>query len=253
MTRLSPRRLPILMLVALMASACTEPAAETDYQPETGELIAEAADPNCDDTKGNMLQLDCPALPTTIANGTMTSGVLDYDLWAWNSFIALNWPALDPASNNNQRGFPDTDKSFATAKSTDLTVWETYKEKREVFLADPFTGEPVTNPQVMPWNAAPSYGTTDKQVPTCPGATELDSGFDRHISHLFKLNSTFDTLDETAQVSSEAREANSVLCNGHASPCAVQGKPVGPRVWLQRGGHSYPVLYEVKVNRDFYD
>ncbi|MEM8963927.1 MAG: hypothetical protein AAGD38_20755, partial [Acidobacteriota bacterium] len=205
------------------------------------------------DDGGAVLQLDCPALPTTTATGTITTGILDYDIFAWNSFIALNWPALVPSSYNQQRGFPDTDKSFASAAPGDLTVWETYKEKREVFLADPFTGEPVTNPQVQPWNAAPQYGPASQQVPTCPGSSTLVSGFERHISHVLKLNSTFDTLDETAEVSSEARESDSVLCQGHSPNCGVQGKPVGPRVWLNRGGTAYPVLYEVKVNWDFYD
>ena len=47
---------------------------------------------------------------------------------------------IPTASNGWKRGYADTGKSFRDAQPGDLTVWETYKEKREVFLADPATG-----------------------------------------------------------------------------------------------------------------
>lgn len=203
----------------------------------------EASGPACS-SDGATLQLECPSLPDTTADGNFNDGLLDWDVFAWNSFIAMNWPALDPSENNNQRGFPDLSTSFRGAESSDLAVWETYKEKREVFLANPFTGDPVTNPQPQPWNSEPVYGPSDAQVPCCPGA-DCTSPFERHVA--------FNTGDETAEVASEARETNAVLCQGHSSDCGVQGQKVGPRVWRGQPSQNMPLIYEVKVNWDFYN
>ena len=207
------------------------------------------------------LQLDCPALPNTIASGTMQStaegNVLDYDLFAWNSFIALNWPAIVPdASNGYKRGFPDTTQSFASAKPASLAVWETLKEKREIFLANPFTGDITPDPQVAPWNSAPEYGPAQHPVPLCAdleAADMKDMAMNREIVFAMKGN-LYDTEDETAEVASEARETNEVLCKGHPSSCDEHGAAVGPRVWKgQPNNNGVPVVYEVKVNWDFYN
>jgi hypothetical protein len=240
---------------------------------------------------GAMPTLDCAALPNTSAIGQWTDSAgtalspqpssgqttpnayLDYDLWAWNSFVAMNWPAIVPsAANNYSRGMPDQTKSFAGASSTDLTVWETYKEKREVFLYDYVSNKPSTEtPQ--PWNSAPQYGPSNAQVPCCPGST---CGAGREIGSGSKL--FFDTFDETAEVASEARETQAALCAGWladpasqcaANPsvnpcCTLTGTGVGPRVWRGPFGQGLllqgvpqpplvprtPVVYEVKLNYD---
>lgn len=214
---------------------------------------------SCDNVKPPVsLQLDCPALPNTVASGTMqtesTGQVLDYDLFAWNSFIALNWPAVVPdTANGFQRGFPDTTKSFAAAGPDDLLVWETLKEKREIFLADPFTGKITSNPMPKPWNSASVYGPPDQPVPLCTDAPQVVVPMEREIVFAMKGN-LYDTEDETAEVASEARETNAVLCQGHSPDCNVHGAAVGPRVWLgQPNDKGRPVVYEVKVNWDFYN
>ncbi len=249
--------LTTLIATTLLTTACSQSTTYkggADPGPTTPDIVAVTPTPSCTED-GKTLQLNCPALPATNANGSFnttntTTRVLDYDIFSWNSFIAMNWPAKEPSTINNQRGFPDLSKSFATARPGDLTVWETYKEKREIFHANPFTGAPVANPQVAAWNSAPSYGPSTHPVPLCPNASALSNSFERHIAN---NSSKFNTLDETAEVSSEARETNTVLCRGHSANCNVQGSPVGPRVWLNRGGNSYPVIYEVKVNWDFYN
>ncbi len=214
----------------------------------------------CDNVKQPVtLELNCPALPNTIAGGKMVTDpvnnleYLDYDIFAWNSFIAMNWPAEVPSESNGwRRGFPDTSKSFAKAAPDALAVWETLKEKREVFLADPFTGVITTDPQPQPWNAAPVYGPADQQVPACGEASNAP-GLERHIVFATKAN-IFDTEDETAEVASEARETDEVLCKGHDPNCGVSGNPVGPRVWKgQPNDGGLPVVYEVKVNWDFFN
>ena len=236
------RAVPWLAVALILAAACTAAilpnVSETDTAGGVLDTIA------CG-SNGATLQLDCPAPPNTTADGNFDSyGVLDWDIFAWNSFIAMNWPALHPTENNNQRGLPDLSQSFADAEPSDLAVWETYKEKREVFLANPVTRQPVTDPQPQPWNAEPEFGPSDAQVPCCPGS-DCTSPFERHV--------VFNTGDETAEVASEARESNSVLCQGHASDCGVQGQKVGPRVWRGQPSENMPVIYEVKVNWDFFN
>ncbi|MEM8963219.1 MAG: hypothetical protein AAGD38_17170 [Acidobacteriota bacterium] len=230
-----------LSIAATMTLACAEQGGEgTGEDYADGELVAETA--SCTED-GTTLQLDCPSMPFTNAQGTITSGILDYDIFAWNSFVALNWPALDPTSNNNQRGFPDLSTSFATAASDDLVVWETFKEKREIFLYDYLDDQPSTETPPA-WNAEPQYGPSNAQVPCCPGYT-CDTDFGRHAAN--------NTGDETAEVASEARETDDVLCQGHDPDCGVSGQPVGPRVWRGQPSAGMPLIYEVKVNWDFYN
>ena len=58
----------------------------------------------------------------------------DANCFAWQEFIALNWVA-----STTQRGQPNTavaPNTFGTPNDQRATVWETYKESDEVFLAD---------------------------------------------------------------------------------------------------------------------
>ncbi len=195
-----------------------------------------------------------------------------WDYWAWNSFIAMNWPALEPMAPDYQRGIPnltgDSNTAFATADHDRLTVWETFMEKREVF----FHG--VTDPPAPgPWNKPVHYGGP----PPAAGGTSVTTAVDlpptcrdnpgpsapRFVGASTKLPND---LDETVEVSSEALEEPYELCQGHVpdpqaacsstSPpacCDYVGQPVGPRVWKGQPTEGTPVVYEVKVNWDFYN
>jgi hypothetical protein len=58
----------------------------------------------------------------------------DANCFAWQQFIALNWTA-----SSSYRGQPDTSvppSRFGMPNDQGATVWETYKESDEVFLAD---------------------------------------------------------------------------------------------------------------------
>src|SRR6266850_312952 len=50
------------------------------------------------------------------------------DIFSWQEFIALNWPAKD-----HERGVPDWHKKISDAGTR---VWETWKEEYEVYLKD---------------------------------------------------------------------------------------------------------------------
>src|SRR5262245_37888370 len=87
----------------------------------------------------------------SVSSTSPTQGQLqaDFDLFSWQSFVALNWPA-DP----QQRGFPNTAASIG---GPGPVVWETFNEKYEVFQPGnpPPAPPPFNNPQQLPpgWNA----------------------------------------------------------------------------------------------------
>lgn len=261
----------IVLLVTWVA--CSQPAVETPT--DDGEAPVDVT-LSCSDGS-SAIELDCPALPNTTASGTMLTvddqTVLDYDLWAWNSFIALNWPAADPADAPNLRGLPDTGYTFASAANDATTVWETFKEKREIFLYDYQNNSPSSETP-LGWNEGPTYGPTSSQVPCCPGQ-DCSTGGDVFERHLANASGVFsDTLDETVEVASQPRETSSALCAGYSSTTTptlaecqglfpqttseselAQRDPVGPRVYFQGPDDSQPspVLYEVKLNKDYFD
>jgi len=269
---------PLLLAATLAAGGCTQspsPAPKVvSKSPGTGATAA------CLSNAGGTLQLACPAFPDTTPQKQP-----EWDYFAWNSFIAANWPALDPASHNNQRGFPDLTKNFAMAQPGDLLVWETFKEKRELFqpFFDPSTNTYTAQSTVPPgpWNQAVGYGPLDQNThqpfdfPACATSKEHPSlSVLRTLRRLPQLaKSTLDgngstdpnSLDETVEVASESLESPSALCKGYTTdPCGpgitpdcncVQGITVGPRVWKGNPTQAkrQPVRYEVKVNYDYYN
>ena len=260
-----PSTLAVVVLVLTLAASCA-PAGDEAEAPE-------APPPGTPEVEGctaraGTLQLGCPAFPDTSPTQQP-----QWDVFAWNSFAAANWPALVPEENNDQRGFPNVkDATFAGAASDDLLVWETFKEKREVFLQG-------STESPGPWSQEPMYGPVDPSIPPCPGAEaklarltrrvpgaegeETAPAVRRFLGQGSEIH--FDSLDETIEVASEALESTDQLCAGVANPqcgtssaadcCSVPGKPVGPRVW--KGSPTkvpaQPVLYEVKVNYDYYN
>tara|TARA_B100000700_G_C15011671_1_gene841274 strand:+ start:556 stop:1851 length:1296 start_codon:yes stop_codon:yes gene_type:complete len=58
---------------------------------------------------------------------TLQSLQHDFDVFSWQSFIALNWPA-------NADGLPDTSKTIG--QQGNAVVWQHYKESRDIFLAN---------------------------------------------------------------------------------------------------------------------
>lgn len=209
------------ILMAIIV-ACTQ-GGQTDY--------LESPTP---DGSGGTLDLNNPAPPNTDV-----SAQPDFDFFAWNTFIALNWPAVIPSSSNNyQRGFPNVNKAFANASASDLTVWETYKEKREVFNQD--GNDPGA------WNSEVDYG----KIRTSDTTTIVDPTTTRTFHQGTKM--LFDSFDETVQVASEALEDSITDASGKRIANPIKGRPVGPRIWRGMPSDNNPVVYEVKVNYDFY-
>ncbi|WP_440874197.1 hypothetical protein [Thalassotalea sp. PLHSN55] len=82
-------------------------------------------------------------LPTSESfGGTVSLDALqhDFDVFSWQSFIALNWPA-------NADGSPNNSIEIGTEDAN--TVWQHYKESRDIFLpngAKPLGWDQTTSP-----------------------------------------------------------------------------------------------------------
>src|SRR5215213_4172073 len=250
-TRLVPALL--LLLAASLACRPDDPDVNPAEVSPSPSSTPSAAAASCQ-SNGGTLQLGCPSFPNTSPTAQP-----QWDYFAWNSFAAANWPALDPAKNNNQRGFPDLNQRFVNAAGTSLLTWETFKEKREVFFYPP-----TTNVDPGPWNQEPNYGPIPS-TPLCSDSQGKPAVPTRLFGQGGKL--VYDSLDETVEVLSEALEPPAALCGGFTkNPCSstwtgtpncscVVGLPVAPRVWTgsPTKPNPQPVLYEVKVNYDFYN
>ncbi len=224
----------------------------------------------------------CSAPPdtfdTTSLQGTAKGSA--WDAWAWSSFAALNWPALASTDASAYpsgfvRGVPDLSQSFATADGTDATVWETFKEKRELFNDNATTDawQDVT----FDSQYAPSF--LGGNVQPCEGIDEVlhsrVQAQPRIISQIAKTNSG----DETAEVASPAQESQDALCAGYSTStnptladCQMNFQPppggdgstefnaselnyrtgVGPRVFKGSPSAEGFIYYEVKLNYDYY-
>lgn len=120
-------------------------------------------------------------IPTVQLDGATGQEPLEFAApYAWNLFIALNWPA-----QSGRRGVAAADEPFG--RST-IPVWETLRSKNELYpgnasqnvgphgaIIDPDTHK-ATNPPDYGYEDRPDYlyspqqvGTDDGHIPACPG------------------------------------------------------------------------------------
>lgn len=198
--------------------------------------------------KRGAIYLDIPAAPDTIPQTQP-----DWDFFAWNTFIALNWPALETVPSRF-RGVPDLGKQFATAANSDLAVWETFKEKREIF-------NHPDNPGQLRWYSPIDYGTPRLGKESIPPGAPLDTivPLESRVPpgmRVFHQNSGVTTppnsLDETVEVPSQSLEPT--YPNGTPNPVVKAIPPaVTPRVWRGPPSAQNPIVYEVKLNYDYFN
>ena len=105
-----------------------------------------------------------PVIPHVVQGQTASRVPIDFYIFSWQEFFALNWPARMGAGGLPERGSADT-----TKKIGDLDVprvWETWKTDYELFPPQP--KDKVVTP--TPWSS------WDAAVPVCnaaPGARLL--------------------------------------------------------------------------------
>lgn len=73
---------------------------------------------------------------------TLASLQQDFDVFSWQTFIALNWPA-------NADGTPNTNLTIGQAPNSPV-VWESYRESRTIFLPDGATPAPWGQDSPLP-------------------------------------------------------------------------------------------------------
>ena len=107
-----------------------------------------------------------PQVPCDFSTASSGDKLAEHYRFAWNTFFALNWPALDPGTT---RGVPDTSKKFTDAGTP---VWDTWKEKRQLYRVEALIGGQIwstTDPG--PFQTAPTGHDPNSSIPMCRGET----------------------------------------------------------------------------------
>lgn len=116
-----------------------------------------------------------PAAPADIPGGAAKADLTQAAAFAWQEFIALNWPAVAQDGRRGERGTANAQLRFGAPGATGPLVWETFRSKVEIF---PGSGPypPGYNPAVAQngkyfgFDALPVYNYL-QPVPACPGET----------------------------------------------------------------------------------
>lgn len=115
-----------------------------------------------------------PRVPCDLTKLDSAEARAEHYRFAWNTFLAISWPAASPES---QRGVPDTGKYLGAANTT--PVWDTWKEKRELYRVVPSPEDPAKGM----WSTAdpgsfqtfPATVDPNPNVQMCPGETRPNS------------------------------------------------------------------------------
>lgn len=78
-------------------------------------------------------------VPSDIPGGASHATLTDAARFAWEEFIALNWPAVAQTGKPDTRDMPNTAEQFGDPRYTGPLVWHTFRSKVEIF---PGTGLP---------------------------------------------------------------------------------------------------------------
>ena len=130
-----PTRQALVCALALAAAGCGDGQGEA-APGETREKAVRAA------PRDSLLS---PVVPPDATFGkvfTLDSLQHDFDVYSWQAFVALNWPA-------GADGQADTAQTIG-ADGDNPTVWEGYKESYEVFLPGGAAPSPWGAPRTAP-------------------------------------------------------------------------------------------------------
>ncbi|MBV9694786.1 MAG: hypothetical protein JO261_13900, partial [Alphaproteobacteria bacterium] len=95
-----------------------------------------------------------PAIPSDIPGGAGSASISQAANFAWQEFIALNWPAAPQTGLPNTRGVANANQKFGGDAQGQPLVWETMRSKVETF---PGVGDPPGY-QSTSGIANPDYG-----------------------------------------------------------------------------------------------
>lgn len=144
--------------------------------------------------------------------------------FAWQEFIALNWPAVKQTGMENTRDMPDNGCAFGDSKCSGPLVWETFRGKVEIF---PGSGNPPGYPGVEPndpslgYDALPQYNYA-LSIGPC----------DISQSSQIAVPTAWINLDETDQITLDSMYAGvaPTKVSGNSQPQLIRFLAKGNRV-----------------------
>jgi len=109
-----------------------------------------------------------PNVPSDINGGAPNADLQEAAIFAWQEFIALNWPA-----ESGTRDTPDTGELFGDPNFTGPLVWQTYRHKVEIYpgMGDPPGFDP-NSPDFGYSTVPPEYVYHEGEVEPCTGQTQ---------------------------------------------------------------------------------
>ena len=112
-----------------------------------------------------------PNVPSDIPGGAPNADLQEAAVFAWQEFIALNWPA-----ESGTRDTPDTTKLFGNSSFDEPLVWQTYRHKVEIY---PGTGNPpgfdANSPDFGYDTVPPQYIYSEGEIDPCEGQTPVET------------------------------------------------------------------------------
>ena len=109
-----------------------------------------------------------PDVPSDINGGAPNADLQEAAMFAWQEFIALNWPA-----ESGTRDTPDTSELFGDTSFTGPLVWQTYRHKVEIYpgMGNPPGFDPNSPPDFGYDTVPPEYVYHEGEVEPCTGQT----------------------------------------------------------------------------------
>ncbi len=183
MTRISLSAISTAAASTLLAGAAQAQAPSTCIANQTTGSVVIADQIPCDYKDGDAL------------------GAAGLSNFAWNTFIAMNWPAEDPFAAPYDRGVPDANSKIGApgqpGEDTPIVVWDSWREKRELFVIRDNAGSYMyVAPQPFNDGQPPSTTGPNPQIAACTGAAPPPAG---HITAL-QTNKVENYLDETDEI-----------------------------------------------------
>ncbi len=179
-------------------------------------------------------------VPTDIPGGAQGASIQAAAAFAWQEFIALNWPAVPQTGQLNTRDTPDPtcgfDDQSSRCKSRPL-VWQTYRNKVETFVGA-FAQFPAPNPTPPGYTTTPpSYGYDARPDPPYIYTNGVPSPCPQQSPN---VPTAWVNLDETDQITLDAMFAG-------AAPATVP-----PSSGHQPNSQPQLIRFLAKANRTQY-
>lgn len=137
-----------------------------------------------------------PTVPSDIPGGAGNASLSQAAIFAWEEFIALNWPAVTQNGAPGTRDTPDTSKYFGDPSYTGPLAWHTYRNKVEIFPGAGLPAGTTANSGMNPpyqcnYDAAPQYNyastATTHVAPSGPNPPWINADENSQIGldHIF--------------------------------------------------------------------